>query len=211
MLYYNFYKSNKEIKEEARDSMRGSWGQCTKTTSVFVAIVLALIGICLLLGFFVSIWAVIPVGLLSMLIISILSYGYSNFCLKLARQENPTTKDMFCGFSKKIWQVIKLSIKKFFWGIIWFVMLVVPFFIKSASYSMATLMMIDKKDVNSDNALKESKHLMQQNCGRYYKFIFSFIWWWLLTICSCGIAFLWVAPKFMTCKAIYYENLKTEF
>ncbi len=211
MLNYNFYKSNKEIKLEVKDCLRGSWGQSVNTTFVFSLICLLLIGTTVLLGIFVAWWLSIPIALISMLIMSILSYGYSYFCLKLARQENPTTKDLFCGFSKKIGQVIKLSIKKFFLGIFWLVMLVVPFVVKSIGYSMATFLMIDKREINSDNALKESKHIMTQNYYRYFKLVISFVLWYFLVIVSAGIAFFWVVPRIMTSKALFYENLKTEF
>ena len=211
MLNYNFYKTSKEIKKEANECLRGSWGQSAKATLVFSAICLALIGLTVLLSVFVAWWISIPLALISMLIISILSYGYSFYCHQIALQEKTEIKLIFNGFSKKIMHIIKLSIKKFFLGILWLVMLIYPFIANSIGYSMATFLMIDNEKVNEDNALKESKHLMKQNYGRYFKFVMSYMIWYLLVVISCGVAFLWVAPKVMTGKAIFYENLKTEF
>ena len=211
MINYFFYKSSKEIKTDVKEALRGSWGQCVKATLVFSVICLALIGMSVLFGIFIAWWSAIPLGLFSMLLISILSYGYTYFCHKLALQEKAEIKFIFFGFSKKIFHIIKLSIKKFVLGLIWLVMLILPFFIKSIGYSMATLLLIDKAKVNDDSVLKESSHLMKDNYGRYFKFIMSFTLWYLLVIVSLGIAFLWVAPKVMTAKAVFYENLKTEF
>ena len=211
MANYNFYISNKEIKREIKESMRGSWAESAKVTTLFAFISLVLIAASVLPGIFVEWWISIPVGLISMLLISILSYGYTAFCYKLIKQEKATTKTLFCGFSKKIMQITKLSVKKFILGILWLVMAIFPFFIKSISYSMATFLMIDREDIHSDNALKESSHLMQQNHKRYFKFVLSFFWWYLLVVVSAGIAGIWVAPRFVTSKAIFYENLKTEF
>ena len=92
----------------------------------------------------------------------------------------------------------------------WIVALVVPFIIKSISYSMASFLMIDK-NIDSENALKESQHIMKQNHGRYAKLLLCNLHWFLLVLLSAGIAFVWIAPMFMTKKALFYENLKTDF
>ena len=210
MIDYDYYVSNKQISADAYDCMRGSWNDSAKTTLVFVLLCLLLIGTPLLLGLLVIWWISIPVGLLSLLIISILCYGYTEFCYKLALQENPKTKLIFSGFSKNIMNIVRVSIKKFFLGIFWLVLLVIPFFIKLISYSMATLLMIDQK-LTSEFAIKESQHIMKQNNVRYFKFLLSNIHWFVLILLSAGIAFFWLAPLIMTKKSLFYENLKTPF
>lgn len=211
MLNYDFYKSNREIKTDVSEALRGSWGQSSKATLLYAFLCIILIATPVLLGFFVVWWASIPAGLVAMLLISVLSYGYNYFCHKLALQEPVKTSYIFYGFSNKFMQVVKISIKKFVLGLFWLVLLVVPFVIKSIGYSMATLLLIDNDKINSDNALKESQHLMKQNYMRYFKFLMSFMLWYLLLILSCGIGFVWIAPRIVTSKAIFYENLKTEF
>ena len=211
MLTYNFYKTNKEIKADVSDCMRDSWKSASVATLVYCLICLVLIGATTLLSIFVAWWISIPLAIVSYYIISILNYGYTNMSLQLSRQQVISTKDLFVGFSKKIGQILALSTKKFFMLLFWLVMLIVPFFIKLIEYSMATYLVIDRADVTSENALKESRHIMKQNRSRYLKFLLSYILWYLLVVISAGVAFIWVAPKVMTAKAVFYENLKTEF
>lgn len=210
MTNYDYYISNKEINTEAFDCMRGSWKDSAKVTLLYCFICLVSIALPILLGIFVKWWLSIPIGIIALLLICVLSYGYTNFCHRLSLQENPKTKELFTGFSKKIGGVLRLGIKKFFLSLMWLVLLVVPFFVKSIGYSMSTFLMIDKR-ATSENALSESKHLMKQNYLRYLKFLFSNLHWFLLILISAGVAFIWIAPLFMTKKALFYENLKTEF
>ena len=130
--------------------------------------------------------------------------------LKLARQEEPAFGDIFMGFNK-IKIMLPLSIKRFFLNIFWLLMLIVPFFVQSIGYSMANLLILDREDVNNANALKESKHIMKDNYKRYTKFLFSNALWFLLMAITGGVAFLWVGQLVATRKALFYENLKTDF
>ena len=210
MLNHGFYISNKEIATESKDCLRGSWKVAALTTFVFCLFMIVALSITILTSIFVEWWFSIPFGILTILLFGIFHYGYSQFCLSIARQETPYISELFSGFSKKIGGILKLIIKKFFLLLFWLVVFIVPFFVKAIAYSMSTLLMIDK-GLKSDVVIKESKHIMKQNYGRYLKFVFSNILWFLLVLISAGIAIIWVAPKFMTGKALFYENLKTEF
>lgn len=210
MLSQGFYISNSEIKSETNDCMRGSWKSAAGTTFVFMLISITLIALIVLPSVFVAWWFSIPFAVLAILIFSIFHYGYTEYCLNLARQENPPMSMLFSGFSKKIGQILKLEIKKIILLLMWLVVFVIPFFVKAAAYSMATHLMIDKGE-KSATALKESKHIMTQNYGRFFKFIISYFLWFMLAIISAGIALIWIAPKFAVGKSLFYENLKTEF
>ena len=211
MANYNFYISTEECKEHTNEALRGSWKQSASITAIFMLIMLVLILTTVLLSVFVFWWLSIPLGIFSLLVAGILSYGYNIFCLNLAQGKTARLTDLFAGFGKKMGAVIKLTIKKLFLYIFWLVALIVPFFVKTVGYSMSTLLLIDNPNINSSNALKESKHLMKQNYGRYVKFVLSFAGWFLLGIISAGIGFIWIAPMFVTNKAMFYENLKTDF
>ena len=210
MTNYDYYVSNKQINIDAADCMRGSWKDAAKTTALYMVLCVIYIAIPVLVGIFVKWWLAIPISLISMMFVAIFSYGFSAFCHKLALQENPKINLLFAGFSKKMGRIIRVSIKKFFLGLFWLILLVVPFVVKSIGYSMATFLMIDK-DVDSENALKESQHIMKQNYGRYLKFLLCNTHWFLLILISAGIGFVWIAPLIMTKKALFYENLKTDF
>ena len=211
MANYNFYITPQQCKEQAKDVLRGSYKQASGMTAIFLIIMLCFVLTTVLLSVFVYWWLSIPLGILTILMFSILSYGFNTYCLNLAQGKAVKKTDLFAGFGRNIGNVIKVSIKRFFLSVFWLVILIVPFVIKNIGYSMSTLMLIDNKKYNSSNVLKESKHLMKQNYARYVKFVLSFAGWFLLSIATAGIALLWVAPMFITNKALFYENLKTDF
>lgn len=211
MANFNFYISSAERKETAKDLIRGSWKLCAKTTLIYFLISLALISCAVFPSIFVYWWLSIPIGLFALLIISILNYGYNKFCLDIAQNKQTGTSQLFAGFSKKMGAVIATSIKKFFLSIFWLILLIVPYIIKNIGYSMAHFLIADRADINGSNALSESKHIMTQNYGRYTKFALSYFGWFLLGSITGGIAMIWILPLFNINRAVFYENLKTEF
>ena len=211
MTTHDFYISNKEISEQSRDCLRGSWAVASSAAAIVFFMCVVPLALSVLLSIFIAWWFAIPFGLLTFIIWAVMSYGFSNLCLKLAKQELPSKKEVFAGFSKKFFHIIRIALKRLFLSIFWLVVLVVPFFIKNIGYSMSYLLLADRNDITSENAIKESCHLMQQNHTRYFKFILKNILWLLLILISAGLAWIWVGPILRTKKALFYENLKTEF
>jgi uncharacterized membrane protein len=211
MAIYNFYASTNECKTKAKDCLRGSWKQASATTALYLMFMLVLTAITVLLSIFVYWWLSIPLGIFTILFVSVLNYGYNVYCLNMVQEKDTKVSNLFAGFSKKFGSVLKLTIKKIFLYIFWLILLVVPFFIKVLAYSMGTLLLVDNSSVTGATALAQSKHIMTDNYGRYTKFALSFCPLFLLGILSVGIAFVWIAPYFGASKAAFYENLKTDF
>ncbi len=211
MQAYDFYISNKEINEQAKESLRGFWKDAGKVGAITYVLCTLLLGATILLSIFVSPWLAIPLGLFCFIFFAVIDYGFNRFCYGLAKQEAPNSKYLFSGFSKKMGSILSIAFKRLMLSIIWLLLLIVPCAIKNIGYSMSILLLIDRQDINGDNALAESKHIMMQNYGRYFKFILHNILWLLLVFFTAGIAWIWVGPKLAVKKALFYENLKTEF
>ena len=211
MANYDFYITSKQCKESTKDLMRGSYKLCSKTTALYMILCLLPIFATVLFSILVKWWLSIPLGIVTILLVGILSFGYDAFCLNMAQEKEARTKDIFKGFSKKIGSIIKLTLKRLFLAIFWLVLLIVPFFVNFCGYSMSNFLLIDNSNINGSNALKESKHIMKKNYGRYAKFLLSFSGWFLLGILTAFIGFIWIAPIININRAVYYENLKTDF
>lgn len=209
MADYKFYHSSKECKQHAKDALRGSWKQAVGATVVFLLVTL-LFGVVYIPTIFVW-WASIPASVVFVIFETLLAYGYSNYFFLLLRGEDVKIKTLFSGFSKKAGIVLKTEITKMILSVFWLVLLVVPCIVKNIGYSMATFAIADNKVAKGQSAIKESKRLMKQNYGRYFKFNLSFFWWFLLFCITGGIAGLWILPFYATSNAAFYENLKTDF
>ena len=211
MTAHNFYISNKEIKEQSKDCLRGSWATAYAASAIVFFICIASLTLAILLSIFVKWWLAIPFGLITIFVWAVMSYGFSSFCLKLSRQELPSKKEVFAGFSKKFIHILRIAIKRLFLSVFWLIVIIVPCIIKNISYSMSYFLLADRTDITSENAIKESCHIMQQNRARYIKFIFSNFGWLTLILISGGFTWIWIGPILRTKKALFYENLKTEF
>ena len=210
MANYDFYVSNKKIKEDSKECMNSVWTKSLGCSAFILILFFALVAATVILSLKIMWILAIPMGLFTLFIISFFGYGYESMGLKIARQDDFSFGIMFAGFGN-FKSVFGILIKKFFMCLLWFVMAVVPFVVNAVGYSMANLLMIDSKEYNSGNALKQSKHILKKNYGRFIKFLFSNIHWHLLILVTGGIAFLWIGQLLVTRKALFYENLKTDF
>lgn len=209
MADYDFYMSNKQIKADAKDVLSGSWNVACKGTFVVATILIVPIVATILLSIFVYWWLSIPLGIVCLLLCFVLQYGATEFYLGLSKGETPHISTVFRGFAK-IGPVLSTAIKKLFLLLFWLALLIVPAFVKSIGYSMSSLAIATSNSKQTD-ALKVSAHLMKDNYKRYFKFLMSFAQWFLLFVCTAGIAGIWIAPYFSVCKSLFYENLKTDF
>lgn len=211
MASYNFFISPKECKQEAKECLRGTWKQTALTTLLYFSVIGILILTTILLSLFVSWWISIPLGIFTLLIWGLLSYGYNVYVLNLAQGKDAKISNLFAGFSKKFFSIVKLTLKQFFLLVFWTIILIFPFFIKLITYSMSRLLIADGRISKEQSPIKESKHLVKNNYSRYFNFVITFAGWFVLGILSGGIGLIWIYPYYMTNKAIFYENLKTEF
>ena len=210
MTEFNFYLTSKQCKQQAKEALHGNWGQAVGITALYALVVLLIAGVLFVPTIFVW-WASIPASVVLLIFVSLFNYGYTNYFLKLAKGDETSTKLLFSGFGKKSGAILKNEIKRFFLSIFWLILLIVPCLVKNIGYSMSTLVIADTQNTKGLNALKKSKHLMNKNYGRYFKFVLSFLLWFLLTLVTGGIAGLWAMPLFMASNSAFYENLKTEF
>lgn len=94
---------------------------------------------------------------------------------------------------------------------LWSLLLIVPGFIKSLSYSQAEFIVKDMTDAGQEvaatEAINKSRELMNGHKWEYFLLELSFICWDLLGCLSLGIGFLWILPYIKATEAEYYRKL----
>jgi uncharacterized membrane protein len=174
-------KTSSELKAIAKESLKGKWGQA--------------IGAMLLVG----IVSGVPFCSPAMLV------GSCKYNLKLVRKENTQVEDVFGGFQifgKALW----LSIIIGFFLYLWTLLLIIPGFIKTFSYSMATYVLSENPQMTAREALRESKKIMAGKKGKLFYIELSFIGWCLLGTISLGIGYLWILPYMSATIAAFYNE-----
>ncbi|HDR7624501.1 TPA: DUF975 family protein [Bacillus mycoides] len=143
---------------------------------------------------------------------SIMSYGYNNFTLRLAKKESTTISDLFEGFKKNnLFRSLKLGILQTILIFLWSLLLIVPGIIKFFSYSMAYYILIENPEYTASEAIKKSKEMMQGHKLDLFITWLSFIGWFILGslvgIFTLNIPYLWINPYYTTTISHFYLNL----
>ena len=179
-------KSFSSLKDSALKTLENKWGQ-------FVAITLVAYVIGSGVGF-------VPyVGTLLTLAVIPLGYGYSIAILKNYRGGEIQLVDIFDAYknTEVLGRVLLTLLLRGVYTFLWFLLLIVPGFIKSISYTMTEFVLNDNPDLKYDAAITRSSELMNGHKWEFFLFSLSFIGWFLLSILTLGIGFLWSTPYYI--------------
>lgn len=188
--------NNYELRLKAREALSGKWG-----AAVIVVFIYGLIGSALN-ALFTGIF-IIPMFLVTVP----LTYGLRYAYLKLIRGDAPKVEDLFTGFRDYI-RVVVTGVLMSVFIFLWSLLLIVPGIIAAISYSMTYFILMDDKDITYNDAIKLSKEMMNGHKMQFFLLMLSFIGWWLLSVLTFGIGFLWLGPYIDTSIAALYEELK---
>jgi uncharacterized membrane protein len=226
--------SSKELKQQAKDSLKGRWGQAVLLnlipTLIAIAIIMIIaVPIALLLANSYSDPSTtqdmannmsngtsggggIFSGVISALFMSGISWTYLDILRGKKTQIEPF-KDAFRGFSKLfIGGVILLAILIAIFTSLWALLLVIPGIIKSYSYSQSYFIYYDVVTETGEkpkvlDTITASRKLMNGYKGKLFWLDLSFIGWHLLALLTAGIGYLWLNPYITATKAAFYEQL----
>ena len=147
------------------------------------------------------------VSLIVTIIVGLVTAGYFKYVLNFVRTGKMDANDIINTIKEK-W--LNILIADILVGLIVFVcalLFVIPGIIMSLAYSFVIYLIIDS-DVSGTDALKKSREMMKGYKMDYFVFLLSFIGWFLLSMCTCGILLIWVMPYYYVANTIYYEKLK---
>jgi uncharacterized membrane protein len=191
-------KTSAELKAQAKEQLKGRWGQMVVTTLVFyavtvVACIIAIIPILGWIGFFV--------------VFAALTLGFMSYTLKFAEFKNQDTSEIFSGFKRWADSFVLLLLVEIF-TFLWSLLLVIPGIIKSISYSMAYFVLAENPNMKASEALEWSKRITEGHKGRIFYVYLSFIGWSILASFTMGIGYLWLVPYMSVTFANLYNDIK---
>jgi uncharacterized membrane protein len=206
----------REIKKNARQSLKNRWGFALLLTIVTFGIyggIQILVEILISGGF--EAWidgentSATTVGyILSVILAPIIMSNYWVF-LGIVRKEHVKIGDLFEPFLNLGLYVkaIGLYILVAVYTLLWALLLIIPGIIKGMAYSQAYFVLKDHPDYSINHAITESRKLMDGYKWSYFLLTLSFIGWGILSILTLGIGFLWLIPYVTASLASFYEQL----
>ena len=149
------------------------------------------------------------------LCLTIISVGFSWYCLNVARGEKPSVMSLFDGFGS-FFKIIWLNIVMSFFIFLWSLLLIVPGIIAAIRYSQAVNVMRDHPNYGALECINESKEIMRGNKLNYFMLTLSFAGWIIIGVALImlspvpvvGSALdIWVVPYMGIATALFYVHL----
>jgi len=167
-----------------------------------ILILLAVFGVAMIVGTIVS--------LIRLIIGSPVTLGYCKYNLNLVdRNGKAQFSNIFSKF-KYIGPAILMQLLRYIYIFLWSLLFVIPGIIKTYSYAMTAYIMSENPTMPVNDAITESRRLMDGNKWRLFCLQFSFIGWSILCAFTCGIGYLWLFPYEEAARAAFYREIRFE-
>ena len=216
-----------EMKAAAKDRLDGKWGKAIGAMLlaslvpgaiiVIVYYILCLLGVLCFSANAVAAGSIIMVVAYLLMAGSIIfvlgpiTIGYDFFSLGLARgMDVKATTPYECFASGQYGRLTLAFFMQNLFIFLWSLLFMIPGIIKSLSYAMMPFILMDHPEMGWQEALNESKQMMNGHKGDLFVLYLSFILWLLLVEVTWGIASLYVAPYMQQTLANFYRSLKEE-
>ncbi len=186
-------KHNADLRYEARELLRGRWGQTVLACLLFTIVTGAAAG----LG-----------GIGTLIIGGPMELGLVIYFLSLRREGDTQMEFIFRGF-RYFENTIVLYVVRTLFVFLWSLLLIVPGIIAALKYSMAFYILHDNPELTGMEALNRSKDLMEGFKGKLFSLYLSFIGWGFLCIFTLGIGYFWLFPYIKASEMNFYEDLKS--
>ena len=157
---------NFDFSEERMDSLRSTLPPDVFSVLLVIILVVTLIALIIAIAFFIISGA----G----------KFGYAKFNLNLIDKKPARFSDLFSQF-KRLGDGICMNILVDLFTILWMLLFIVPGIIKAYAYSMTPYICYENPALSVNDAITESRRIMDGNKWRLFCLEFSFIGWELLS------------------------------
>ena len=216
--------NRQELKFDAKNKMREAAVNPYVVTLIMGVILMVLSGVQFILDFWGNIIGTgssVNTGEASTYIVSslvffviylvistILQFGYSSYCLKVANRDGSMSYGDLFSSVRYLLKAIGLTLMISVFVLLWCILLVIPGIIAAYRYSQAIFIMVEDPNKGIMQCIRESKEMMAGHKMEYFILELSFFFWMLLGGVTCGLAYIYVYPYMTVTFANYYTQLK---
>ncbi|MDF9558785.1 DUF975 family protein [Bacillus tropicus] len=206
-----------DLKGEALDSLEGKWGLAVGATLLISVLIMAF-------NFIVDFsftqafsWEDTKnstiVDIITTFMVGPLTLGGYCLALHIIREKEARIGHIFRWFTEgsKFIKSFLLYIVVNIYIFLWCLLFIIPGIIKSFSYAMTYFIINDHPEYSINQAITESRRMMDGHKMEYFILCLSFIGWFILSCITLGIGFLWLIPYFYTTSAAFYEEIADEY
>ena len=179
-----------QMKQNAKASLSGNWG-----TAIGVFLIY-----CVIAG-------VLSSTGIGGLFIGLLTFGLCSAFLAVVRVKTMKIENLF-DCTKNFGTVFVASILQGIYLFLWTLLFYIPGIVKSYSYAMTNYILIDNPNMTANEAITESRKMMNGHKFDLFILDLSFIGWYILSSFTFGILLLYVQPYHLAARAEFYENIR---
>lgn len=147
-------------------------------------------------------------SIVGFMLAAIITYATMNMFIQVSHNQVPVMEDtVVVGFKQ---QPIRSFVHSFIvslFAFLWTLLLVIPGIMAAYAYSMGFYIMNNDPDINAYDALRKSKETMSGYRMKLFLLDLSDIGWYFLGIFTLGILWLWVIPKHLTARVLFFNDL----
>ena len=202
-------KTNSELRKDAKARMSGNW-----TAGVMLTLVVLIVS-----SLFASISYLAnneALSLVCSIVINLflsfpLTVGLYMAFLSFARGEELNVSTLFGAFNRTYYKKsVVLCFLMSIYTCLWMLLLIIPGFIKSLSYSMAPYILIENPDISAEMAIRRSMAMMNGHKLDLFLIYLGMIGLGILSALLLFIPLLWIVPYYQVVLAKFYFSLKEE-
>jgi len=146
--------------------------------------------------------------ILAILISGPLAVGAAFFALKISRDQEAKTDDLFFSFNNNLGNSILAYLLVLIFTTIGIFLLIIPGIIVAFALSQTFFILADNPSIDSYSAVVKSKDMMKGYKWQYFKISLRLMGLFFLCLFTFGIGFLWWAPYQYVVMAKFYEEVK---
>ncbi|HFK1456953.1 TPA: DUF975 family protein [Bacillus cereus] len=206
-----------DLKGEALDSLEGKWGLAVGAT-LLISILIMIFSFSIEWGLSTVIGGKetsgsVKMNILTFFVTGPLTLGGYYLALNIFRENESSIGNIFIWFSEgnRFLKSSLLYLLVNLYLFLWMLLFIIPGIIKSFSYSMTYFIINDHPEYSLNEAITESRRMMDGHKMEYFILCLSFIGWFILSCITLGIGFLWLIPYFYTTSAAFYEEIAEEY
>lgn len=195
-----------ELKNRAKESLKGKYGEAIKLLLITFAISFATGFVIGFLNLDEDIAELIS-SIVSLAVAGLLGFGTVSFFLKISRNETVTYKELFSKINM-CFSYLAISLLVGLFTALWSLLLIIPGIIAAINYSLVYFVKLDNPELGALEVLRKSKEMMNGHKWDFFVLILSFLGWAILGIFTLGILYLWLVPYIQVTYANFYNSLK---
>ncbi len=199
-----------ELKEEAKKSLKGKYGQYILLVIVYSLLTSGVVGILTLIFELLKVNRAVSspiVAVVAIIASALLTLGEVSFSLKVARNKEVKWTELFSKTSLWLTFIIASLLVGLF-TTLWTLLLIIPGFIAVFKYSMVNYILVDEPEIGALEAISKSKEMMDGHKLDLFILRLSFLGWILLGLLTFGILYIWLVPYMNVTTVKFYDSIK---